>query len=284
MRPSSILPLLFLPLLLAACGPRRHTPSLRRPAGKTEIPLPQPVPSGKDAAATAPDSPGPAISLLPVGRKAAGIILHRTAYDLSYNPELRIPNWVAWHLTAEHLRGKASRKDIPFHEDEDVPMPRATTYDYIQSGYDRGHLCPAGDNKWDRQAMEESFLLTNVCPQNPNLNRGDWNELEMQCRDWARRYGDLHIVCGPILLNRRHKTIGRNRITVPEAFFKVILCTGRKPKAIGFVYRNTDGNRPKDSYVNTVDQVERITGLDFFSGLPDDVETEVEASANLADW
>lgn len=81
-----------------------------------------------------------------------------------------------------------------------------------------------------------------------------------------------------------HKTIGENQVVVPEAFFKVVLCMRGTPKAIGFIYRNTDGNRPKGDYVNTVDQVERITGLDFFPALPDDVETKVEAEANLDEW
>lgn len=132
--------------------------------------------------------------------------------------------------------------------------------------------------------MEESFLFTNMCPQNGNLNRGDWNEMEMACRKWAKKYGDLYIVCGPILYKGKHKTIGKNKVVVPEAFFKVVLRTGDNPQAIGFIYKNTSGNRPKDSYVNTVDEVERITGIDFFPSLPDDVEKNVEATADIANW
>ena len=132
--------------------------------------------------------------------------------------------------------------------------------------------------------MEESFLFTNMCPQNGNLNRGDWNEMEMACRKWAKKYGDLYIVCGPILYKGKHKTIGKNKVVVPEAFFKVVLRTGDDPQAIGFIYKNTSGNRPKDSYVNTVDEVERITGIDFFPSLPDDVEKNVEATADIANW
>lgn len=132
--------------------------------------------------------------------------------------------------------------------------------------------------------MEESFLFTNMCPQNGNLNRGDWNEMEMACRKWAKKYGDLYIVCGPILYKGKHKTIGKNKVVVPEAFFKVVLRTGDDPQAIGFIYKNTSGNRPKDSYVNTVDEVERITGIDFFPSLPDNVEKNVEATADIANW
>lgn len=211
-------------------------------------------------------------------------ILKRTGYVASYNKATLLPNWVAWHLTAERTEGSAKRSGVDFAEDTEVPEPRATDWDYYNSGYDRGHMCPAADNKWSKKAMEESFLFTNMCPQNGNLNRGDWNEMEMACRKWAKKYGDLYIVCGPILYKGKHKTIGKNKVVVPEAFFKVVLRTGDDPQAIGFIYKNTSGNRPKDSYVNTVDEVERITGIDFFPSLPDDVERNVEATADIANW
>lgn len=211
-------------------------------------------------------------------------ILKRTGYVASYNKTTLLPNWVAWHLTAERTEGSAKRSGVDFAEDTEVPEPRATDWDYYDSGYDRGHMCPAADNKWSKKAMEESFLFTNMCPQNGNLNRGDWNEMEMACRKWAKKYGDLYIVCGPILYKGKHKTIGKNKVVVPEAFFKVVLRTGDDPQAIGFIYKNTSGNRPKDSYVNTVDEVERITGIDFFPSLPDDVEKKVEAECDLGLW
>lgn len=211
-------------------------------------------------------------------------ILKRTGYVASYNKTTLLPNWVAWHLTAERTEGSAKRSGVDFAEDMEVPEPRATDWDYYNSGYDRGHMCPAADNKWSKKAMEDSFLFTNMCPQNGNLNRGDWNEMEMACRKWAKKYGDLYIVCGPILYKGKHKTIGKNKVVVPEAFFKVVLRTGDDPQAIGFIYKNTSGNRPKDSYVNTVDEVERITGIDFFPSLPDDVEKKVEAECDLGLW
>lgn len=211
-------------------------------------------------------------------------ILRRTGYTVSYNKETKLPNWVAWHLTPDRCRGKAKRQQKEFHEDEEVPTPRATDWDYYNSRFDRGHMCPAGDNKWSERAMHESFLFTNICPQNPNLNRGDWNEMENMCRKWAKEYGDLYIVCGPMFYNKRHKTIGKNRVTVPEAFFKVVLCMKGTPKAIGFIYKNAAGNRPKGDYVNTVDEVERLTGINFFHSLPDKIENKVEAKANAGDW
>lgn len=210
-------------------------------------------------------------------------ILYRTAYTTSYDKQNKIPKWVAWHLTSDHTSGE-QRRLSNFIVDDAVPAPRAELVDYKGSGYDRGHMCPAGDNKWGFEPMRESFYLTNICPQNSNLNSGDWNELEIQCRDWANKYGDIYIVCGPILYQREHETIGPNKVTVPEAFFKVVLCMQGKPKAIGFIYKNARCNDLMSSYVNSIDQVERITGLDFFPLLPDDIENEVEATCNINEW
>lgn len=214
------------------------------------------------------------------------IILKRKGYTVSYNRKLNLPNWVAWELNRDKLVERESRTD-KFLPDPDLPPAEAvTTDDYKGSGWDRGHMCPAADNRWHWRAMQESFYMTNICPQHHNLNRGDWKELEDRCRVWAEQEGRIYIVCGPILYNQKHRTIGREHtVTVPEAFFKVILCAdGRKPRAIGFIYKNTAGNHPLDSYVNTVDQVERITGIDFFPSLPDDVEKRVEATCDLSQW
>ena len=211
-------------------------------------------------------------------------LLKRTGYTASYNCNTLIPNWVAWCLTAGHTEGDVKRPRKAFAEDEEVNAPRADDWDYYNSGFDRGHLCPAADNKWNEKAMLESFLFTNICPQNHNLNCGDWSELENACRKWAKRYGCIYIVSGPILYKTKHKTIGKHKVTVPEAFFKVVLRMGEQPCAIGFIYKNQAGNRPKGDYVNTVDEVERITGIDFFHTLPDELENSIEATANLNDW
>ena len=209
--------------------------------------------------------------------------VHNLAYTASYNRETRCPNWVAWHLTGEHADGPCKRLNN-FHEEERLTGIKATLHDYKGSGWSRGHMCPAGDNKWDKKAMYESFSLVNVCPQNANLNSGLWNSFENDCRKWARKYGDIYIVCGPVFMNREHETIGKNKVVVPEAFFKVVLCMNGSPKALGIIVRNTDGNRKRDLYYNTVDQVERIVGMDFFPALPDEIEEAVENQADINMW
>lgn len=212
-------------------------------------------------------------------------ILYRKAYIVSYNKDSRIPNWVAWHLTSDHSYGEVKRPGNAWHEDLDVPSPRASIADYKDSGWTRGHMCPAGDNKWDGDAMYESFLLTNCCPQNANLNSGTWNQIEISCRRWAEKYGDIYIVCGPILFRQEHERIGENKVVVPEAFFKVIVCLNKgHEKGIGFICRNTDGNRKKDLYVNSIKQVERITGMTFFPHLSATNADKVKNEANINDW
>lgn len=201
---------------------------------------------------------------LPVKNIQGTKLLYRAGYISCYNPIILQPDWVAWTLTREHASGKAQRDNESFTADEEVSFPRADTFDYISSGYDRGHMCPAADNKWSREAMTESFLMTNICPQNPELNRGDWNEIEQQCRVWAKQYGKIYIVCGPIFLKGKHKKIGKHKIPVPDAFFKVILRTSPDTEGIGFICRNTNGSHPKDFYVNSIKEVERITGYKLF--------------------
>lgn len=212
------------------------------------------------------------------------LILRRRGYTVSYNTKNKIPNWVAWELTPDKLVERVSRTD-KFLPDPDIAEEEAvTTNDYRGAGIDRGHMCPAGDNRWDRKAMIESFYMTNICPQHHNLNRGDWKELEEACRRWATEEGKIYIVCGPILYQQKHRLIGEKQVVVPEAFFKVILCMGEQPKAIGFIYKNSAGNHPLDSYVNSVDQVERITKIDFYPALPDKLECQIESTYNLKDW
>ena len=210
-------------------------------------------------------------------------ILRKTSYIVSYNKDTKCPNWVAWQLTAEHTDGPYKRLQN-FHDEDDVPEPRATLQDYKGSGWSRGHMCPAGDNKWNKEAMYDSFSLVNICPQNSSHNSGLWNSLEMDCRRWAQQYGEIYIVCGPVFMNQEHETIGENEVFVPEAFFKVVLCLNGKPKAFGIITRNTEGNKKRDLYYNSIDQVERITGYDFFPALPDDIEESVESVVDMNLW
>lgn len=213
-------------------------------------------------------------------------VLVRAGYTTSYNNKTKNANWVAWHLTSDHTSGRWSRDGIPYMVDMDVKGGRQELEDWYGHSLpiDHGHLCPAGDCKWSKDAMEQSFLLTNMCPQNSNLNRGDWEELESRCRGWAKHYGEVYIVCGPIFYNQNYKTIGDNNVGVPDAFYKVVLRIGKKPQALGFIYPNDGTHHKMSYYVLSVDEVEDRTGIDFFYNLPDDIENEIEANSNLSRW
>ena len=204
-------------------------------------------------------------------------IIRHTGYTVSYNKDLKLPNWVSYELTRQETKGKEKRSNR-FIADPLAIGTIATNADYTRSGYDKGHMAPAADMKWSKQAMEESFYMSNICPQNQKLNRDDWGSLEDVCRKWARKYGTVYIACGPIYDKKRHKCIGKHKVAVPDRFFKVVLIYNRKnPIAMGFLFDNKPHHQALSKYMVSVDQVEEITGLDFFSRLPDSVENKIEA-------
>ena len=213
-------------------------------------------------------------------------IIAHTGHTLSFNRERNQPNWVAWQLTRNETKGNIGRA-TDFEPDPDVPLPhRVTTDDYKHSGYDRGHMAPAADMKWSARAMKECFYMSNICPQAGSLNSGPWSALEKACRRWAVREGSVYIVCGPVFEKKRTKSIGKtHRIPVPDGFFKVVLSLRKgKEKAIGFYYRNTGAKQNMEAAARSVDDIERLTGMDFFPAVPDKLERRIEATYRLADW
>lgn len=211
-------------------------------------------------------------------------IIEHLAYTVNYNHDWNLPNWVAYELTNGELYGNVERSNH-FAPDPLVHGDPIVTYDYTHSGYDRGHMAPAADMKWSEQAMRESFYMTNICPQNQNLNRGDWNDLEELARDWARKYGNIYIACGPIVRNE-NVTIGNtHRIVVPSAFYKVFLRKNHSSwTTIGFMFENVAGNKPLMTYMTSVDEVENMTGIDFFYNLPDSIEELIESDFHVSEW
>ena len=236
-------------------------------------------------------------------------ILERIGYITSYNNDTKCPNWVSWHLTAEHVDGSFPRRGVPYYDDNgnaigigpvnsenqrgdyfldrDAESPRQLLSDWPNNDFQmtHGHICPAADNRWSKAAMNQSFLLTNICPQDGSLNGGAWQKLEDKCRTWAKRFGDIYIVGGPVYINGKvSRTIGESKVAVPDAFFKVVLCLNGSPKALGFIYPNISAHHNMEEYVTSVDKVEEITGFDFFFNLPDEVENSIEKKSNLNQW
>ena len=203
-------------------------------------------------------------------------------FTVYFNSRFHITNCVIYELTGKETEGEFPRYKN-FLTDEQV-AGCANPWDYTHSGYTRGHMAPAADMKWDREAMKESFYMTNICPQKAALNSGGWNKLEDKVRDWARRDSAIIVATGPVL-SPGMKTIGESRVTVPEQFYKVVLAPYATPlRAIAFIYPNGASKGAIKKYAVTVDEVEQLTGIDFFSALDDNEETDVEAHFNLLQW
>lgn len=211
------------------------------------------------------------------------IIVDYEGFTVSFNPTHHVPNYVAWELTASEAQGSVPRNN-KFRADTDV-YGCPTLDDYRNSGYDRGHMAPAGDMKWSEQAMADSHYLTNICPQDHSINTGRWSALEKKCRQWVERDSALIIICGPILNDELSTTIGQSQVSVPERFFKIIFSPfSNPPRAIGFIIPNHPTTDGLESLVSTVDNIEAITGYDFFSCLPDELEDQVEKTSHYKLW
>jgi endonuclease G len=211
--------------------------------------------------------------------------IHHTGFALSYIEKYEEPEWVAYKLSRDMLKGDIERSNR-FLIDPAVPSGSASPKDYVKSGYDKGHLCPAADMKSSSILMKECFYMSNMAPQEPSFNRGIWSRLEKLVRLWAEQDSLIYIVTGPIFKEGMQFIGNVNRVAVPKGFYKVILeyRNGHKPKAIGFVLKNEGSNEPLGKFTVTVDSVESITGIDFFPHLPDKLETKIESSADPREW
>ena len=240
------------------------------------------VPSDEASATGMPDR---AELPAPLAGRGERVVEH-LRYTVSYDPRTNCPNYVAWRLSADQTEGHVRRDGAEFLPDPQLPgRMRVTTDDYRGSGYDRGHMCPAADNRYEARAMTECFYMSNICPQDHALNAGAWATLEKACRRWAVQEGAVYVVCGP-LFGPDPDTIGReHRVAVPDGFFKCVLSL--RPgaeKAIGFIYRNDAGRQTMDGAAVTVDEVERVSGIDFFASLPDTLEDRLESVCRLKAW
>ena len=217
---------------------------------------------------------------LPSGMK--NVVCHYSGFTSYFNPETHIPNCVAYEIIESETTGDEPRKKS-FEADHKIDGC-AESSDYRNSGYDRGHMAPAADMKWSKVAMEESFLMTNICPQVKSLNSGIWHRLEQRVREWAARDSSIIVVCGPIFTpGKPVEQIGEIGVAVPHRFFKALYAPGRNI-GIAFIFDNDKVKGELRKYAVTIDSVERETGLDLFYNLPDDIENEVENQCNYKLW
>jgi endonuclease G, mitochondrial len=215
-------------------------------------------------------------SLQPV---SAGEIIEHT-YSLAYSEVHEASLWVFYRLSSDHINGDAERKDN-FREDPKVSTGSATLEDYKGSGYDRGHLAPAAAFKHNQLAMDETFYMSNMSSQHPLFNNGIWKSLESQIREWVLSEGELYVVSGAIYSDPLG-SIGENNVTVPSRFYKVVY--DGQEKMIGFIMPNEKCDEDVEFYAVSVDSVETVTGIDFFSGVVDEMEVEMEAEVDFSSW
>ena len=226
------------------------------------------------------------VELPQLKRKRAEQVIQHEGYTVSYNSDYRIANWVAYVLTDKEARSDKAERQNKFVVDPLVKGASATNEDYTRTGFDRGHLAPAGDMKWSEKAMRESFYLSNITPQRPGLNRGIWKELEEQIRLWARENGAVLIATGPVIPDEELSRLGKNRVGVPRQFYKVLcMVVNNQLEGVGFLFENRDyGTTPLRQLMVPIDSVEQVTGIDFFPALPDTEERRMEATVHTDLW
>lgn len=216
-----------------------------------------------------------------------GTILDKKYFIINHNDTWKIPCWVAYYLTSHDLQGTTKRQG-GFYPDPELPLGlRAELADYIHSGYDRGHIAPAADFKRSKDAMTTTFLLSNMSPQTPELNRKIWQKLEEQVREHVNANGKAWIVTGNLFLsNDSHfiapsEFIGLNKVAIPTHCFKVILLCNRHDIFSMYAFmlpnqKDTIKGMPAN-YILRVDRLEQITGYDFFPLLNDSIESKLES-------
>lgn len=212
-----------------------------------------------------------------------GTIIKHKGYQLSYNEQHEQAEWVAYSLHKNDIVYTNHKRPF-FIVDPKVRTKSADWRNYKNSGYDKGHLCPAGDKRYSKKAHDETFYTSNVSPQNHQFNAGIWNKLEQKTRYWAKKYNHLYVVTGGIL-EKNLKTIGKDRVSVPNYFYKIILdYTEPEIKAIAFLIPHKDSSKPLYEFVVSIDELEQKTGVDFFPSLPNSIENKLEANTNYKNW
>ncbi|MBE0673691.1 MAG: DNA/RNA non-specific endonuclease [Bacteroidales bacterium] len=212
-------------------------------------------------------------------------VISYSGFHLVYNEEFEQASWVAYILKAEQVVTGGEERTDNFRADTSIVTGSATPSDYLRSGFDRGHLAPAADMKWSAEAMSESFLMSNMSPQVPGFNRGVWNRLEAQVRDWAAANDSILVITGPVLTGI-DEFIGPNRVGVPKYYFKIIADISPPTyKVISFLLGNSSSTADLFSFVVTIDSIESLTGYDFFTGQPDISMIErMESATDIRGW
>ncbi len=202
--------------------------------------------------------------------------LEYTYYSLCYSVQHRQALWAEHELTVDQIKGRQNRTN-DFKADFQIKDPVSPS-DFKGSGYDRGHLVPAADMKLNSKSMSDTFFMTNMTPQNSSFNSGVWNALEGHIRSEVLKLGPATVITAPVLLTTDSYDKIRSGVSVPEEYYKIAFFHDSEIiKAYLIPNRSSNGKKYSEFRI-TVDELEELTGLDFFSELPDDLENLLESS------
>ncbi len=230
-----------------------------------------------------PTEAGSAIPDAWVPEYQGGEAVQHDYYRLAYSEAYEQAAWVAYMLWPEQLTYQDRERPF-FVEDPKVSTHSADWRNYRGSGYDRGHLCPAGDMRFSEGAYNQTFYTSNISPQNREFNAGLWNDLELQVRRWCKRYGPLCVITGGIL-EPGLPVIGEEEVAVPARFFKVVVREGSGGiSVLALLMENRPQGGPLQGYLVPLDQVEALSGIDFFPGLSEARQHELEAAVQAEGW
>jgi endonuclease G len=220
--------------------------------------------------------------------QAADAFVCHEGYALEYNPRSKTPVWVVEHLTRENLATREAFRDEDFRPDPLLDAETAASLnDFRGSGYDRGHMAPAEDFRGSIRQMSESFLLSNMVPQNPDNNRGIWARLEKNVRDWANQRESVYVITGPVFYaNAPAGWIGNPAapVAVPTHLFKIVYDPARR-QAVAFLVPNTPQSLAALSGFGVrIADLQAMTGLRFFPGLPPEQVAALDATMGSGGW
>jgi len=212
-----------------------------------------------------------------------GSIVHHNHFSLSYKEAYEQAEWVAYTLKKEQLTYD-DRKRPYFIEDPKVKTKSADWRNYKRSGYDRGHLCPAGDRRFSKYAYNETFYTSNISPQNNAFNAGVWNRLEQKVRYWTKKYSKVFVVTGGVL-EKGLPVIGDEDVAVPKSFYKIVAREDKGSiKMIAFLFPHKESNKSLQHFTVPVNKIEELTGIDFFEKLPNSIEEKLENTVVKKGW
>lgn len=212
-------------------------------------------------------------------------VIDHKYFKLGYSQENKQSAWVAYLLTKKMVLENNSVRSNKFKPDLKLTKSLSYPSDYKNSGYDKGHICPCADMSFLQEAQDLTFLMSNMSPQLHAFNAGKWKTLEEKVRDWAKENDSIIIIAGPILEGKL-KTIGENKVSIPLKFYKIIIDISYPTfKAIGFVMPNEKLDKDIYYYSMSIDEVEKLTGLNFFPKYDaNKLIQNLEKTIDIKDW